>query len=200
MKRDKKVEREEYLNKKEDEFYAEADNSNWSKAEAILRETLTIEPNNVWLLGQLSTMLFLQEKYKKAFYYSSKALALDWQEPLTLFIHSRNLDILGYRNRAFNIWDHLVTRNPETIGLIDCDEGIEWALSLQLDCLYLMTLHALKDKNYDEVKVYTQCMKKLIRKTGESIYDESIFDKDIYDDIFKFIKKQMKKNSSSKRI
>jgi tetratricopeptide (TPR) repeat protein len=200
MKRDKKSETEELIDKKVDEFYAEADNSNWSKAEAILRETLVIKPNDVWLLGQLSTMLFLQEKFKKAFYYSSKALALDWQEPLTLFIHARNLDILGFKNQAMNIWYYLVTRSPETIGLIDCDEGIEWALSLQLDSLYFLTFRELRDKNYNRVNIYVRRIKYLIRKTGESIYDESIFDKDIYDDIFKFIKKEMKKNSSSKRL
>lgn len=144
--------------------------NNLTEAENLIRDALKEEPYNVWCLAQLSSIFYYHEKYQDAFEYSSKALALDHMEPLTLWIHANNLEILGFENQAFNIWEYLVRRSAKKIGLEDCGEGIEWAKSLQKDCLYRMAKMAFRLEEYEEAAEYIRMLKYGGRRKIKSIY------------------------------
>ncbi len=140
------------------------------EARELLEEWLVENPNNVWILIQIAHIYWNMKDYDKAFSYSSRALALDHIEPLTLWYHSLILESLGFVNQAYNIWEFLLQRPAHIIGEIDCGEGINWARNLQVDCLYKMATLTLTLGEYEESSTYVRMLKNRLRKGAESIY------------------------------
>lgn len=160
------------INQFEKEYQKLMGKDRWQEAEILARKMLALVPDSSWVLGQLALTLYEQKRYVEAFEYSSKALAYDHIEPLTLWIHAGILEMLGYINQAFNIWEFLVRRSAYSIGVEDCDEGIDWAKSLQVDCLYRMAKMALELDEFDEAGVYIRMLKYRRGRGVDSIYSK----------------------------
>ncbi|MFN5308134.1 MAG: tetratricopeptide repeat protein [Candidatus Kapaibacterium sp.] len=142
------------------------------EAQDYLHEWLTEKPNSVWILSHIAHIYWCLKEYDKALSYSSRALALDHVEPLVLWYHALILESLGFVNQAFNIWGFLVARQAEVIGEIDCGEGVDWAKSLQVDCLFKMSSLTCELGELQESMHYFRRMKYRINKGSKGIYSD----------------------------
>ncbi len=116
------------------------DREDWSFARRILLEKLKKEPNDHWLLSRLGSVYYEQRKYRKALEYSKKALALAPDCPLVLWDLAGPLFATGKVRAAWQIYRGLLNKGPEKIAKGPCGEGLSWANSLMVDCIFSIGL------------------------------------------------------------
>lgn len=112
----------------------------WDEAEAVIKENLEELPDHHWWLARLSAVYYEQCKYAEALEVIEKARLIAPHCPLVLWDYAGSLDMLGREEEAIKIWKALLRRGVEKIAFDECGEGIRWAKSLLIDCLYRIGL------------------------------------------------------------
>jgi tetratricopeptide (TPR) repeat protein len=112
------------------------DEEQWTDARKLIRTELRKEPDNHWLLDQLSTSYYEQKKYGRALKIIKKALAAMPDCPLVLWDYAGTLDMLGRKGEAIDIYKKLIRTRVPGYAYDECWEGEEWAASLKADCKY----------------------------------------------------------------
>jgi tetratricopeptide (TPR) repeat protein len=110
----------------------------WEKARLLIRQWLSREPNNHWLLTRLGLTYYERKQYKRALHYELKALQVEPYCPLVIWDYAGTLDMLGRKREALSIYRWLTTWGEERLAYGPCGEGIQAARSLIADCFYRM--------------------------------------------------------------
>ena len=109
---------------------------NWPRARSLIRAELRREPDNHLLLTCLGLTYYEQRQYKRALFYSEKALALSPRCPLVLWNYAGCLDMLERTTEALRIYRSLLRQGIERLAYGQCGEGKAWARGLVADCYY----------------------------------------------------------------
>lgn len=112
----------------------------WNKARYLIQRELKKEPEDFWLLTQLSFTYYEQRQYNKAFQAIKKAVALEPDEPLVMCHYAGALQMLGRATEAIVVYKKIIGKGAHKIGSVDTKEGIRWARSLINDCRYRIGL------------------------------------------------------------
>ncbi len=112
----------------------------WDEARIFILEWLKDEPDNHWLLAQLSETYYQQSKYEMALQYIQQALQIAPNCPLVLWDYAEILDMLDRNEDASMIYKSLIRRGVPRIAYGECGEGIRWARGLVNDCRYKLGL------------------------------------------------------------
>lgn len=105
----------------------------WDRAQMLIRRELTNQPENHWLLTQLSVTLYEQCRYSEALEPLVASLKIVPDCPLTLWNLAGTLDALDKPRSAIPIYSWLLRADP---GDDPCWESDAWAESLKTDCVY----------------------------------------------------------------
>lgn len=109
----------------------------WEGARILIARELEKDPLNHWLLARLSTTYYEQRQYAKATQLIQEAHQLCPTCPLVLWDYAGTLDALGKSKEALKIYGQLIRQGPRSLGEANpCGEGLEWALSLAIDCIF----------------------------------------------------------------
>ena len=106
---------------------------NWAQAKKLLENELKKEPNDHWLLTQISEVYYEMRNYQKAIELSKKAIELAPECPLVLNDHALHLYMHEEDDKAIKIWDKLLKKGVEKIAQGECGEGLRNAKSLLND-------------------------------------------------------------------
>lgn len=106
----------------------------------LIRKALAIEPDDAWLLAQMSCAYYELRDYEKSFEIINKALALAPHDPLYLWYYAGTLDMLNEKTQAIQLYKKIIKMGFYKIGCVETSEGIRWAKSLINDCKYRIGL------------------------------------------------------------
>jgi hypothetical protein len=112
----------------------------WAKARELIGKELGRAPDSHWLLARLSTAYHEERKYPKALEVARQAEQLAPECPLVLWDLAGALDATGDFEGALEMYRKLIRRGPIAIGNDECGEGLAWAISLLVDCVYRVGL------------------------------------------------------------
>lgn len=120
----------------------------YGKAKRYLLQELSQKADDVYLLTQMSNVMWNLGKEEDALYYADKAQERDSTYPLMLFTKGRVLWSLDRFVESITIWDKLLSANLSDIA--ERGWGYRWAKSVindarfyKADCLYC--LHHVKE-------------------------------------------------------
>ena len=111
-----------------------------AEARTILFRELRKDPQDVWVLTQISSAYYEERKYGRALEYSRRALRSNPQEPLALWHHAGPLLMLDLPQEAMHVCRRILKMGARKIGLVETTEGIWWAEALLNDCRYAIAL------------------------------------------------------------
>lgn len=106
----------------------------------IIKSELKKQPENAWLLAQMSCVLYELKQYRKALEVIDKALNLSPYDPLYLWYSANALDMLDEQTKAIGIYKKIIKMGFYNVGCIETGEGVRWAKSLINDCKYRIGL------------------------------------------------------------
>ncbi|MCK5600361.1 hypothetical protein KAR91_00725 [Candidatus Pacearchaeota archaeon] len=106
----------------------------------LIRKALAIEPDDAWLLAQMSCAYYELRDYEKSLEIINKVLALAPHDPLYLWYYAGTLDMLNEKTQAIQLYKKIIRMGFHEIGCVETSEGIRWAKSLINDCKYRIGL------------------------------------------------------------
>jgi tetratricopeptide (TPR) repeat protein len=117
----------------------------WREARNLIGAELKKAPDDHWLLERLATTYYEERQYDEAWRLIKRAQKLKPDCPLVLWTLGNTLDMLGRPVEAAKIYFSLIKRAAKKRGLEqiandECGEGVEWAKSLLVDCLYRLAI------------------------------------------------------------
>ncbi len=148
-----------------------SDNECWEEARTLILGWLEEDPEDHWLLAELSNTYYEEHNYEKALDYVEQALRFAPKCPLVLWYYAGTLDMLGRSGEAIDIWKKLLRRGVSSLAHEECGEGIRWARSFINDSRYRIGLAYADIGNFHLAKQY---VKKHIENRGRncpSIYN-----------------------------
>lgn len=107
-------------------------------ARRMIKRELAKDPEDHWLLEQLSLTYYEQFEYSKSLELSSKALEIAPECPLVRWGVAGSLEMLNRPQEALEIYQGLVDQGAESLAYSECGEGLARARGLVADCLYRM--------------------------------------------------------------
>jgi len=107
----------------------------WGLAKKILKQRLTDDPKNHWLLDRLSAVYYEERDYHQALELIQKANQLAPTCPLVQWDLAGSLFTLGKTKDALAVYRNLLQRGL-SIGKPPHGEGLDWAKSLVVDCVF----------------------------------------------------------------
>lgn len=107
----------------------------WGLAKKILKQRLADDPNNHWLLDRLSAIYYEEREYERALELIQKANQLAPTCPLVQWDLAGSLFSLDMTKDALAIYHSLLKRGL-SIGKPPHGEGLDWAKSLLVDCVF----------------------------------------------------------------
>ncbi len=108
-------------------------NEEWTNAKKILEKELDVNPDDHWVITQLSEVFYEMRDYDKALELSSKAIELAPDCPLVMNDHALHLYMHERDNEAIDIWNRIMEKGVEEIAYGKCGEGLRAAKSLLND-------------------------------------------------------------------
>jgi tetratricopeptide (TPR) repeat protein len=108
----------------------------WTHARQLLVAELARAPDDHWLHSRLSATYYEERNYQEAYRHIKKAYALAPDCPLVLWDLAGTLFALGKVREAARIYRTLIHKRPQMLANEPHGEGLEWALSLLIDCLF----------------------------------------------------------------
>lgn len=144
--------------------------SQYDKAREVIIKRLKDEPNNHWLLSQLSSVEYEELDYNQSLRTISKAYKLAPNCPLVIWHYGCTLSMLGKKRQAIIKWKKLIKIGIEKIAYEECGEGLPWARSLLNDCYYQMALAYYSIKNKSDAIKYLKLHIKNRSSKCKSIY------------------------------
>jgi len=109
---------------------------NWKTAREIIERQLKNDPDNHYLLANLSTTYYEEREYEKAYELIRDAFVIEPDCPLVLWNLAGSLEAIDRKDEAIVIWQELVNRGVKKVASGRCNEGIDWAKSLLADSKY----------------------------------------------------------------
>ncbi len=107
----------------------------WDKARALIKKEMVRDPDNHWLLTQLSETYYEQRRYHQALNQLLTSLDLVPDCPLTLWHLAGTLDALGDSEGALALYAWLL-ECKKTAADDPCWESAEWTDALKTDCVF----------------------------------------------------------------
>jgi len=115
-------------------------NECWEEARTLILGWLEEDPEDHWLLAELSNTYYEEHNYEKALHYVEQALRFAPKCPLVLWHYAGALDMLERDEEAINVWKKIVKRGVNSIAYGECGEGIRRARSFVNDSRYRIGL------------------------------------------------------------
>ncbi len=112
----------------------------WGMAKEILEKELDKNPEDHWIITQLSEVFYEMRNYDKALELSTKAIELAPECPLTMNDHALHLYIHEKDKEAIAIWDKMLKKGVEKIAYAECGEGLRNTKSMLNDVRMRMGL------------------------------------------------------------
>ncbi len=106
---------------------------NYSDAKKLLLKKIDKEPNEHWNYAQLSISYYETKEYETALKYSTIALELEPNCPLSLDYHASILFAKNNFEVAEQIWTDLLNKDINILAYGDCGEGLKQAKSIKND-------------------------------------------------------------------
>lgn len=106
----------------------------WDAAIVAIKRVLRLEPDNHWLLIQLSSAYYEQRKYKVALRASERAFQANQSCPFVIWHHSNHMAVCGRHREAISLVRKLMARGLQRIANGPCGEGVLHTRSLLNDC------------------------------------------------------------------
>ena len=146
----------------------------YREARAYIRPYLKQTPDDHYFLAIMSLTYYDQYRYKKAYQWSLKALAVAPTCSLALCQYAGILDMLDREQEAIVIWKKLLMRGMRRVAFGQCGEGLRWAESLLNDCRYRLGLAYAQLGAWRQAKYYMQSHLKHRRPGLPSTYTKKM--------------------------
>jgi len=142
----------------------------WEEVRALLLELLKNDPNDHWLLTQLSETYYEEKRYEESLLIVARALIMAPYCPLVLWDYAGTFDMLERDEEAIAIYKRLIGRGVSRLAYGECGEGIRWARSLVNDCRYRLGLIYARVGKYETAQKYIKIHIRFRSNNCSSIY------------------------------
>ena len=136
-------------------------------------DLLKSDPDNHWLLAQLSSTYYEERNYEKAYEFITDAFVINPDCPFVMWHLAGTFEMLDRVDEAITIWEEILKRGVRKIAFGECGEGTKWAKSLLADCKYRIGFAYLKQENKKEALKYLKAYVIDVAKSIETIYDKT---------------------------
>lgn len=119
-------------------FDALCDADRYVQAEAMIRRALEAEPHSHWLMARLAFLCTRDGRAKEALRVLERALRIEPRCPLVRWEHGSTLQALGRHADAIAVYRGITRQPLHDLAFGTCGEGLRWARSLRLDCLFFI--------------------------------------------------------------
>ncbi len=126
----------------------------WDKAQEILEDELEKNPENHWLITQLSEVFYEKQDYETALKLSTQAIRLAPDCPLVINDHALHLYMHERDDEAIELWSKLLEKGVRGVAYGECGEGVKFAKSLLNDVRARMALSYLAINNKKQALQY----------------------------------------------
>jgi tetratricopeptide (TPR) repeat protein len=106
---------------------------NWKKAKRILEKELEKNPDDHWLLTQLSEVYYELRDYNKALELSTKAIEIAPNCPLAINDYALHLYMHEKDKEAIELWEIVLEKGIDQIAYGECGEWVRASKSLLND-------------------------------------------------------------------
>jgi predicted Zn-dependent protease len=126
----------------------------WQEAEKLLLGWLQDNPDDHWLLVQLSEVHYLQHQHEKAVEYGEKAFDSEPRCPLAVWQYAEALHAVSRDDEASSLYEQLLRRGINRIAYGMCGEGLPKARSLINDTQFAVADICAEKGDYKRAKRY----------------------------------------------